>query len=74
MKRKQMEEIRTLTAAQVASRLETSQEAYFKLRMQFATGQLKNTAQLRKARRDIARLETILREQQLAETAAGSRR
>ncbi|MEX0787775.1 MAG: 50S ribosomal protein L29 [Anaerolineales bacterium] len=72
MKRKQIEEIRGLTADEITRRLEDSREAYFKLRMQFSTGQLKDTAQLRESRRDIARLETLLREQQRAETAAGS--
>jgi large subunit ribosomal protein L29 len=72
MKRKQIEEIRGLTTDEIARRLEDSREAYFKLRMQFTTGQLKNTAQLRESRQDIARLETLLREQQRAETAAGS--
>lgn len=69
MKRKQIEEIRALTVAEIAHRLEDSREAYFKLRMQFTTGQLKNTAQLRVARRDIARLETMLRERLGAEAA-----
>jgi large subunit ribosomal protein L29 len=72
MKRKQIEEIRGLSVDEIARRLEDSREAYFKLRMQFTTGQLKSTAQLRETRRNIARLETLLREQQRAETAAGS--
>ncbi|MGH2605840.1 MAG: 50S ribosomal protein L29 [Anaerolineales bacterium] len=73
MKRKQIEEIRGLSAAEIAHRLEDSREAFFKLRMQFTTGQLKNTAQLGQARRDIARLETILRERLGAEAAEGPR-
>ncbi len=32
----------------------------FNLRMQHATGQLKNTAELRKVRRDIARVKTLI--------------
>lgn len=34
----------------------------FNLRMQHATGQLKNTAELRIVRRDIARIKTLIRE------------
>ncbi len=34
----------------------------FNLRMQHATGQLHNTAQLRKVRRDVARVKTLIRE------------
>ena len=36
----------------------------FGARVRFATGQLENTAKLRLLRRDIARLETVLREKQ----------
>ncbi len=57
-------EIRDLPAEQIRDRLEQSREAYFKLRMEFTSGQLKDTAQLRRARREIARLETILSEVQ----------
>jgi large subunit ribosomal protein L29 len=35
-------------------------KAHFSLRMQFATQQLSNTSQLRKTRRDIARVRTVL--------------
>lgn len=36
--------------------------AQFGLRMQIATQQLNNTAQLKKVRRDIARVKTVLRQ------------
>ena len=36
--------------------------AQFKLRMQKATQQLSNTSQIRKVRRDIARVRTLLNE------------
>ena len=35
-------------------------EALFNLKFQHATGQLDNTAQLKKTRKDIARVKTIL--------------
>ena len=37
-------------------------KAHFSLRMQVATQQLTNTSQIRKTRRDIARIKTILSE------------
>lgn len=37
-------------------------KAHFSLRMQIATQQLTNTSQLRKTRRDIARVRTVLNE------------
>ena len=73
MKRRQFEEIRELSVDDIARRLEDSREAYFKLRMQFSTGQLKSTAQLRESRRDIARLETLLREKASALSAEESK-
>jgi len=40
--------------------------AHFSLRMQVATQQMNNTSQLRKTRRDIARVRTVLNERALA--------
>ena len=40
--------------------------AHFSLRMQVATQQLSNTSQLRKTRRDIARVRTVLNEKAAA--------
>jgi large subunit ribosomal protein L29 len=39
----------------------------FKLRFQAATGQLETASRVRAVRRDIARIQTILREMELAE-------
>ncbi len=39
----------------------------FKLRFQAATGQLESASRVRSVRRDIARIQTILREMELAE-------
>lgn len=43
------------------------QKAHFGLRMQKATQQLANTAQLRQTRRSIARAKTILAQKQAAQ-------
>jgi large subunit ribosomal protein L29 len=56
------EEIRALSIEEIQSRLEDAREEYFKLRFQFSGGQLTDTSRLRVARRQIARLATILRE------------
>lgn len=39
----------------------------FELRFKHYTGQLVNTAELRRTRRDVARIETVLRERELAQ-------
>ncbi len=41
-------------------------KAQFGLRMQLATQQLTNTSQIRKVRRDIARVRTVLKQQKAA--------
>jgi large subunit ribosomal protein L29 len=55
------DEIRALSPEEIQSRLEDAREEYFKLRFQFSGGQLTDTSRLRIARREIARLATILR-------------
>jgi large subunit ribosomal protein L29 len=57
-------EIRDLSPEEIQSQLDEAREKYFRLRFQLASGQLKNTANLRQARRDIARLATILRQRE----------
>ncbi len=52
-------------------RLSELSEEMFKLRFQFATRQLTNTARIRVVRRDIARVKTLQRQQELAAAASG---
>jgi large subunit ribosomal protein L29 len=44
-------------------------EQLFKLRFQAATGQLESASRVRGVRKDIARVQTILREMELADNA-----
>jgi large subunit ribosomal protein L29 len=53
-------ELHTKDAAELGKELESLLKAQFGLRMQKATQQLANTSQLRKVRRDIARVRTVL--------------
>jgi large subunit ribosomal protein L29 len=48
------------------ARLVELSEEMFKLRFQFATRQLTNTARIRTVRRDIARVKTMQHQQELA--------
>ena len=59
-------EIRDLSTEEIQSNLDDARDNYFKLRFQFATGQLTDHSQLQIARREIARLATVLRERELA--------
>ena len=56
-------EIRALKLEEIKSKLADSREELMKLRFQQVSGQLTDTSRLRIVRRDIARMETILREQ-----------
>jgi len=55
-------ELRDKTPDQLREELTTLKKQQFNLRFQSATGQLENPAQMRKARRDAARVKTILNE------------
>ena len=55
-------EIRGKSNEELQKELEGLLRAQFGLRMQLATQQLSNTSQLKKVRRDIARVRTIMKE------------
>ena len=59
-------EIRALSMAEVHNELETARQNLFNLRFQWATARVSDHNVLKAARRDIARLETILRARELA--------
>ncbi|MDP2640648.1 MAG: 50S ribosomal protein L29 [Betaproteobacteria bacterium] len=55
-------ELRARDKSQLDQELQELLKAQFSLRMQKATQQLSNSSQIKKVRRDIARVRTILRE------------
>ncbi|OLD77321.1 MAG: 50S ribosomal protein L29 [Betaproteobacteria bacterium] len=55
-------ELRGKSGEELQKELEGLLRAQFGLRMQLATQQLTNTSQLKKVRRDIARVRTLMRE------------
>jgi large subunit ribosomal protein L29 len=59
-------ELRDLSDEDLRGKLRELQEELFNLRFQLATGQIENVGRIRTVRRDIARLQTILRQRQLA--------
>ena len=66
MKAMKVEDIRKLAAEELRSKIEDAREEMMKLRFQQVTGQLTDTSHLRVLRRDIARMETLLRESERA--------
>jgi len=65
-------EIRELSIAEIEEQLIETRHELLNLRFQTITGQLTDTSRIRATRRDIARMETILKEKQMAETAEES--
>jgi large subunit ribosomal protein L29 len=59
-------EIRALTTEELNGKLEDTREELFKLRFQYATGQLTDMSRLSITRRTIGRMMTVLRERELA--------
>ncbi|BAP85103.1 50S ribosomal protein L29 [Paucilactobacillus hokkaidonensis JCM 18461] len=59
-----VQELNGLSAAEMLDREKSLKDQLFNLRFQLATGQLENTASLKKVRKDIARVKTVLRQQE----------
>jgi len=60
-----VEEMRALTVEELKKNLEQAHQELFNLRFRLATRQLANHREIPKARRKLARLNTIIREKEL---------
>ena len=60
-----LNKIREMTDAELNAELEKMKKELFNLRFQHVTGQLENPVQMREVKRNIARVKTIIREQEL---------
>ena len=59
-------EVRAMSVEQLNEKLTSLKKDLFFLRMQHATNQLDNPIRIAQVKKDIARVKTIIREQQLA--------
>ena len=57
-------EIRDLSEQELLAKSRELRDELFNVRVKRSTGQLENTAKLGQLRRDVARVETVLREKQ----------
>jgi len=64
------EEIRALPDTEIEERIAQAREELFRLRFRSATQQIEDPSLIRKLRRDIARMKTILRERQTISSGA----
>ncbi len=58
-------EIRELTTEELQTKLKTLKEELFNLRFQLAINQLENPTRIKAVKKDIARVLTVIREQEL---------
>ncbi len=59
-------ELRELTDDALADRLSEAKQELWKRRLDLATGQLDNTAEVAKYKREISRVHTLMREREIA--------
>ncbi len=62
----EIDDLRALTNEELADELQETHRALMNLRFRSATMQLSNVKEVRKARKRIARIKTVLRERELA--------
>ncbi len=58
-------EIRNLSAEDLQAKLKEARAELFNLRFQMATGQLDNTARIKQVKKNIARIQTEMRDREL---------
>lgn len=58
-------EIRNLSGEDLQAKLKEARAELFNLRFQMATGQLDNTARIKQVKKDIARIQTEMRDREL---------
>ena len=68
----ELDELRQMSAADLAVKEREAREEIFKLRLKLRTNQLDNPANYRKARRELARIKTLMRQKRGPAAGAGS--
>ena len=59
-------ELRELNDAELANKLREAKEELFNLRFQLATGELEDFSRINDLRKDVARVNTLLRQREIA--------
>ncbi len=63
-------ELRNLTSEELEAKERDLTEQLFRLRLQFSTGQAEETKNIKRVKRDIARVKTVLNEKKRTASAA----
>jgi large subunit ribosomal protein L29 len=64
-------DIRNMSDEEIRSRIDDTHQELMNLRFQVVTGQLTDTSRLKRVRRQIAQLETILHEREMVRAKEG---
>ena len=67
--KEQLTALKAKTLTELEADLKTKKSELLNLRFQLAIGQLENTAAIAECKKDIARIKTIMRQQELAKKA-----
>jgi large subunit ribosomal protein L29 len=70
----ELSELRQMSAGDLGVKQREAREEVFRLRLKLRTSQLDNSATLRKARRELAQILTVLREKTSGAAGAGARK
>ena len=70
----ELDELRQMSAADLQVKERESREEVFRLRLKLKTSQLDNSATLRRARRELSRILTVLRQKTPAPTKGNDAR
>ena len=62
-------EIREMTSAELETKLQSLKEELFNLRFKLAINQLDNPMRIKAVKKDIARVQTVIRQNELSEEA-----
>jgi large subunit ribosomal protein L29 len=65
-----LEEMRALSIEELTKKVNDAHQELFNLRLRLSTRQLANHRELPKVKKEIARMETIIREKQLSQVEA----
>jgi large subunit ribosomal protein L29 len=74
VKRKEFNELRDLSPEELIRKELGLREELFNLQMQRGVSQLENPRRIRDVRKDVARIQTIIREQKIREAASSPAR
>jgi len=70
---KSVAELNELDLGALVEELQATKQEALNLRFRNATGQLDNTSEIQKVRRQIARINTLIRQREIAAAEAGSK-